>query len=960
MANTLSLAKPGFKTAIVESLYNEILSNSNSYYYFLGRTLDWTGISDTAAAPEVTTAYENQTREEIIFLKKITSADAAYIIPRYDWISGSVYDMYDDNVGKQVVVANCLGGSTFVTGTFDMSQIGIGYLVTGTNIAADTRVTSVTPNRVDFDTPTTGNASGTVTFTVAAASGALRLEESKFYAITNERNVYKCLFNNNGAPSTVKPYSTTHETIATADGYIWKFMYTIPSALVNKFMSVDDMPVTTAVKNEYYSRGAISSITIENSGENYVAGDQLVVTGDGHLSENTYQILAVSIEEPGSGYVTPPTVAITNPYDAILFEQNTFYLTNQYVKVDNRIYEVTTGGISGSVDPTHTSSGDPILNGGCALRFVGLTASGAAILTDGSITSVPLSGIVGYVEITNVGSGYDVDNPPAVTITGDGINATATAQVSASGRVTAVVMADRGTDYTTATVEIDPPASINNVFDATTSVNLTTNTITITDHGFITGNRVIYTNGSDTSIGGLTSGDTYFVILVDVDHIKLASTYKNAMNFNELDLTSGATGTSHTIDLDVEQATANAVVYYGFGYSTTPTVDVTHPFVADHVWTAAGLVDYENIVNYGDRFYQVATVGTDNSLGESPPTHLSGTVANGKVDLLFVGQSAKLSVFTAKTAAKVVPIIENGQIVSVITTDSGIGYTTATINAYGNGTGAILTPNLSHGDLNSRQANIELLATPGTIDVISVLNPGSSYASATITITGDGEGCVAEAVIENGGIAAINVIEPGFGYTKATVTITGNTAAQQAYARAIVSPINGHGSDAVRELFAKDLSLSTTISTDRNLGFVVDNDYRQLGIIKNPRAFGATTRYTNFTGSTCYSITGNFLYALLVADMSMTDESGNRFRLVATPATEPAANTVFTVLVQSLDNATPTIGEKINYGNTYAILSAVTNPTVNKYSGDLLFIDNRSSFQPTDEQTISIKTAIRL
>lgn len=960
MANTLSLAKPGFKTAIIESLYNEILSNSNSYYYFLGRTLDWTGISDTATAPEVTTAYENQTREEIIFMKKITSADAAYIIPRYDWVSGSVYDMYDDNMGKQIVVTNCLGGSTFVTGTFDMSQIGIGYLVTGTNIAAGTRVTSVTPNRVDFDTPTTGNASGTITFTVIASSGATRLEESKFYAITDERNVYKCLFNNNGAPSTVKPYSTTHETITTNDGYVWKFMYTIPSALINKFMSVDDMPVTTAVKNEYYSRGAISSITIENGGQNYIPGDYLIVTGDGYLSENVYQLITVSIEEPGSGYVTPPTVTITNPYDAAPFEQETFYLTNQYVKVDNRIYEVTTGGISGVVDPTHTSSGDPIINGGCALRFVGLTASGTAVLTDGSITSVPLSGIVGYIDITNVGSGYDVNNPPGVTITGDGINATATARVSASGRVTAIVMADRGTDYTNAVVEIDPPTAINKVFNATTAANLTTNTITIASHGFITGNRVIYTNGSGTSIGGLTSGNTYYVILDDVDNIKLASTYKNAVNFIPLDLTAGAVGTAHTLDLDVEPATAVVAVYYGFGYSTVPTIDVTHPFIADHIWAAAGLVDYEDIVNYGDRFYRVTTVGTGNTLGDSPPTHLTGTVANGEVNLLFIGQAAKLSMFTSKTAAKAVPIIENGQIIGVITTDTGIGYTTASINAYGNGTGAVLTPNLSYGDLNSRQANIELLATPGTIEVISVLNPGSSYAFANVTVTGDGEGCVAEAVIENGGIAAINVIEPGFGYTKATITITGNTGAQQAYARAIVSPINGHGSDAIREFFAKDLSLSTTISTDRNLGFVVDNDYRQLGIIKNPRTFGATSRYTNFTGSTCFSLTGDFLYTSLVADMTMTDENGNRYRLVATPAAEPAANTVFTVLVQSLDNAIPALGQKINYGNTYAILSAVTNPTVNKYSGDMLFIDNRSSFQPTDEQTISIKTAIRL
>ena len=50
----------------------------------------------------------------------------------------------------------------------------------------------------------------------------------KFYVITSEYNVFKCLSNNGGVPSTVMPnilVTTTH--FQTADGYIWKFMYTL-------------------------------------------------------------------------------------------------------------------------------------------------------------------------------------------------------------------------------------------------------------------------------------------------------------------------------------------------------------------------------------------------------------------------------------------------------------------------------------------------------------------------------------------------------------------------------------------------------------------------------------------------------------------------------------------------------------------------------------------------------------
>jgi hypothetical protein len=40
-------------------------------------------------------------------------------------------------------------------------------------------------------------------------------------------------------------------------------------------------------------------------------------------------------------------------------------------------------------------------------------------------------------------------------------------------------------------------------------------------------------------------------------------------------------------------------------------------------------------------------------------------------------------------------------------------------------------------------------------------------------------------------------------------------------------------------------------------------------------------------------------------------------------------------------------------------VTSVTAPGVNKYSGNLMFIDNRNAFLPSSEETVSIKTAIR-
>jgi hypothetical protein len=60
------------------------------------------------------------------------------------------------------------------------------------------------------------------------------------------------------------------------------------------------------------------------------------------------------------------------------------------------------------------------------------------------------------------------------------------------------------------------------------------------------------------------------------------------------------------------------------------------------------------------------------------------------------------------------------------------------------------------------------------ISSISVADPGIGYTSApTVTITGDGFGAKAEAVIVNGRIESINILNRGINYTKAVVSFSG-------------------------------------------------------------------------------------------------------------------------------------------------------------------------------------------
>lgn len=96
-------------------------------------------------------------------------------------------------------------------------------------------------------------------------------------------------------------------------------------------------------------------------------------------------------------------------------------------------------------------------------------------------------------------------------------------------------------DITSYTATIDGSSS--------SIVSVGNNTIKILEHRFVTGQRVTYTNGGGTSIGGLTSGNVYYIIKYDRDSISLATSAVNATNNSAIDLTSVGTGSSHTLNV---------------------------------------------------------------------------------------------------------------------------------------------------------------------------------------------------------------------------------------------------------------------------------------------------------------------------------------------------------------------------------------------------------------------------
>ena len=98
---------------------------------------------------------------------------------------------------------------------------------------------------------------------------------------------------------------------------------------------------------------------------------------------------------------------------------------------------------------------------------------------------------------------------------------------------------------------LDDIASFTLTFDATdtTIVSISGDTLTFNNHRFVNLQRVTYADGGGTAIGGLTDGTAYFIIKVDQNTIKLATSSANAAAGTAINLTSGAAGGSHTLTI---------------------------------------------------------------------------------------------------------------------------------------------------------------------------------------------------------------------------------------------------------------------------------------------------------------------------------------------------------------------------------------------------------------------------
>jgi hypothetical protein len=142
--------------------------------------------------------------------------------------------------------------------------------------------------------------------------------------------VYKCLWNNNGANSTVAPSTTgnTVTAVATADGYVWQYMYTVSfddyQFLTDAWMPVKtDALVQTSAQTTYGQLSTVVPLVMTSNGGGFNPSGTFAVSfgGDGNgaviaanttsLSFTSNTITKITFANGGIGYSTANTVTVS-------------------------------------------------------------------------------------------------------------------------------------------------------------------------------------------------------------------------------------------------------------------------------------------------------------------------------------------------------------------------------------------------------------------------------------------------------------------------------------------------------------------------------------------------------------------------------------------------------------------------------------------------------------------------
>ena len=229
--------------------------DSESMYVVLAKHQPWPNTdtpTDNELIPVSTVQEEIKNWNEIIAAKRILPGDVGYVIKRHNWKTGTIYNKYSDDVSLE------------------------GY--------------TDTDNSSNTDNP--------------------------FYVVSNQK-VYKCIDNANGTASTVDPSSGSDATqtsgvITTSDKYIWKYMYSISNADMNRWGTTLWIPVFDLTSDDSSNQWDVMK-SAADGGVHRITGSVVADDGKAVTLTGDGSGFAGTVRKTGSGASEYAYVEVTNP-----------------------------------------------------------------------------------------------------------------------------------------------------------------------------------------------------------------------------------------------------------------------------------------------------------------------------------------------------------------------------------------------------------------------------------------------------------------------------------------------------------------------------------------------------------------------------------------------------------------------------------------------------------------------
>ena len=285
------------------------------------------------------------------------------------------------------------------------------------------------------------------------------------------------------------------------------------------------------------------------------------------------------------------------------------------------------------------------------------------------------------------------------------------------------------------------------------------------------------------------------------------------------------------------------------------------------------------------------------------------------------------------------------------------------------------------GDVNDLSADEQVKyayqndseALNGKIFRYVITNGGSNYTVApTVNVFGDGSGAVATADINNGVVTEVRVTgtgstfqtNAGSGYNVAYVTLTGGNGTG-ATARAVLSPKNGHGTDPVSELGGYYIGIRIRLNgTEGGTDFIVNNSFRQIGIVKNPYSYGTSSRATATTLGALKGLKLSAHTAIAAGDYITAAGVNGAVAFVDSYTVNEETNEG-TIRYHQNDKTGyrdfqlgQTFTAATGGGGTISAIGGLLDPEVQPFTGNVLFLENRAAINRSASQIEDIKVII--